>query len=59
MKSKNSGYYQNAINVWILSDVKKRNIAKENNLNYLEIFSININECINALNEYIENEIDD
>ena len=59
MKSKNSGYYQNAINVWILSDVKKRNIAKENNLNYLEIFSININECINALNKYIENEIDD
>lgn len=55
MKSKNTKYYQNAIYVWTNLDIKKRNTAKENNLNYLEIFSINLNECINQLNNYIKN----
>ena len=26
--------------VWTIRDVKKRNIAKENNLNYIEFFTI-------------------
>ena len=41
--------YSNAINCWVNGDTKKRNIAKKNNLNYLEIFSCNIYECIVAL----------
>ena len=38
-------------------DVRKRNIAKENHLNYLEIFSDNINECIAIFNDYLKNMI--
>ena len=40
-KSKNSQYYNNAINCWTIRDVNKRNIAKQNNLNYIEIWNIN------------------
>ena len=54
MKSKNTQYHNNAINTWTIRDVKKRNIAKQNNLNYLEIFSIKLNECIEQLNNYIK-----
>lgn len=44
--NKNTKYYKNAIETWTVRDVNKRNKAKENNLNYLEIFSNNINEVI-------------
>lgn len=47
-KSKNTKFYNNAINVWTISDVKKRNIAKEKQLNWIEFF--NINELKNWLN---------
>ena len=53
-KSKNSKFYNNAIGVWTKRDINKRNIANENNLNYLEIFSNNIDECINIINKYVE-----
>lgn len=33
-----SKFYKNAIKVWTISDVKKRNIAKQNNLKYIEVF---------------------
>ena len=56
-KEKNTKYYQNAIYVWTKLDIKKRNIAKENNLNYLEIFSMDLNECIYQLNEYIQKKL--
>lgn len=52
-KNKNSPFYDNAIYVWTILDVKKRDIAKNNNLNYLEIYSIKINECISIFEEYI------
>ena len=43
-KSKNTKYYNNAIITWTIRDVKKRNIAKENKLNYYEFFSmLNLN----------------
>ena len=45
-KSKNTHYYNNAIETWSERDVLKRNTAKENNLNFLEIFSFNFNEVI-------------
>ena len=48
-KSENSDFYKKAIYVWTEHDVKKRNIAKENKLNYLEIFSCDFNECLNQL----------
>ena len=38
-KSKNSKYYDNAINTWTIRDVNKRNIAKQNNLNWIEFFN--------------------
>jgi hypothetical protein len=39
-KSKNTKFYNNAIETWTVRDVLKRNIAKQNNLNYLELFII-------------------
>ena len=40
-KSKNTKFYNNAIITWTIRDVNKRNIAKENNLNYIEFWNIN------------------
>ena len=54
MKSKNTKYYNNAIKTWTIRDVNKRNIAKENNLNYLEIFTKYVDEAIKQFNEYIK-----
>ena len=53
-KMKNKDYYNVAIDVWTIRDVKKREIAKQNKLNYLEIFSNDINECISQLKQKIE-----
>lgn len=39
-KSKETNYYFNAINTWTIRDVNKRNTAKKNNLNYVELFSL-------------------
>ena len=40
-KSLTSDFYKSAIDTWTIRDVKKRNIAKENNLNWIEFFNIN------------------
>ncbi len=53
-KAKTSKFYKNAIETWTVRDVKKRECAKKNNLNYLEFFTINyyiiaINELTNQL----------
>lgn len=40
-KLKQSNYYNNAINCWTIRDVNKRNIAKQNNLNWIEFWNIN------------------
>lgn len=37
-KAKTSQFYKNAIETWTIRDVKKAQIAKENNLNYLVIY---------------------
>ena len=37
-KSKNTKFYNNAINVWTVRDPLKRKIAKDSNLNYIEVF---------------------
>ena len=36
-----SRVYKNAIKVWTVSDSNKRKIAKENHLNYIEVFDSN------------------
>lgn len=50
-KSKNTKYYNNAIENWTIRDVKKREIAKKNNLNYIEYFGTDIYECIMLITE--------
>ena len=40
-KNRNTKFYDNAINTWTIRDVNKRNIAKENDLNYIEFWNIN------------------
>lgn len=37
-KGESSKYYIAAIKVWTITDVKKRKKAKDNNLNYIELF---------------------
>ena len=53
-KCNKSEYYKNAIEVWTKRDVKKREIARKNNLNYLEIYSIKLSEVINILNKQMK-----
>ena len=48
-KKKNSPQYNRAIDIWTKRDPLKRETAKNNNLNYLEIFSINVDECLNQI----------
>lgn len=40
-KEKHTKYYDNAIQCWTIRDVNKRNIAKKNNLNYIEFWNLN------------------
>ena len=47
-KSKNTRFYDNAIETWTIRDVNKRNTAKQNNLNYIEFWNIQeLQEWIN------------
>ena len=48
-KGKNTKFYELAIDVWTVRDVNKRNHVKEHNLNWIEIFSIDLNEIIDKL----------
>ena len=52
-KSKNTDFYNTAIETWTVRDTNKRNIAKLNNLKYLEIFSNDIYETIKTFEKYI------
>lgn len=40
LKAKSSDYYKNALYVWTDLDVRKQQIAKENNLNYRVVYSL-------------------
>lgn len=48
-KAITSNFYKTAINVWCHSDVEKRETAKSNGLNYLEIFSIDFDYCVEQI----------
>ena len=52
-KSKNNDFYNNAIETWTIRDPKKREIAKQNHLKWLEIFSNDIYETIKTFEKYI------
>ena len=47
-QSKNTKFYNNAINTWTIRDIEKYNIAKQNNLNYFIFY--NENDFINWFN---------
>lgn len=52
-KEKTTQLYKNAVKVWAVSDVNKRNTAITNNLNYIEIFNyISDDYIINELQNY-------
>lgn len=51
-KSKNTKFYDNAIETWTLRDPEKRAWAKEHNLNWTEVFSNNLDEVIQHYNEH-------
>src|SRR5574344_109488 len=56
-----SEYYKNAINIWTVTDVNKRNIAKKNNLKYAELFisrstdNEKIKDILKSCLEYLKN----
>ena len=46
MNDKHTNFYDTAIETWTQRDPLKRKTAKENNLNWVEIFSNDLNEVI-------------
>lgn len=50
---KNTDYYKSALDVWTGKDVLKRTYAQNNNLNFIEIFSINATYCFDTIMLYI------
>ena len=52
-KKKNTEFYDNAINTWTVRDVLKRETAKKNNLNYLEIFSSKLDKIVDSIQYFI------
>ena len=46
-KKKRTEFYNNAITTWTVRDVLKRETAKKNHLNYIEVFTNDINEIKN------------
>lgn len=51
-KTPNNNLYNSKIITWTQEDIKKRNIAKQNKINYIEFY--NIDECKKWINEYDE-----
>ena len=52
-KSLNDNFFKSAINCWTISDVNKRNMAKENKLNWIEFFHYDIDLIIKEIENYI------
>ena len=50
-KEKNTDFYNNAIQVWTKSDPLKRETARKNNLNWIEVFSDDLDEVIKTYKE--------
>lgn len=54
-RKQNTDFYNHAIKTWTIRDVQKRECAKKNNLNYLEIFSNKIDDAIIIFEHQIKN----
>jgi len=52
-ESKGTRYYDNAISVWTVRDVEKRETAKKNMLNWVEIFSCDLGTCLKSIYDMI------
>lgn len=52
-KSKNTKFYDNAIETWTKRDVLKRETVKKNNLKYIEVFSSKLDKIIDAVSYII------
>ena len=52
-KSKNSKFYKNAIYTWTDLDVRKREIAQKNNLNYLEFYNYDTEKILDEIDTFI------
>lgn len=48
-RSKKTKFYDNAIKTWTINDVKKRIVANDNKLNWIEIFSCDFDECVEKI----------
>lgn len=53
-KSKESKFYENAVHVWSISDVKKRETAKKNHLHWIEFFTYDEDKIMREIENYIE-----
>ena len=54
-----SEYYKNAINTYTVRDPLKRRVAKENNLNYLEIWTKDYNKGLDWITSLIKRVLND
>jgi hypothetical protein len=54
-RKQNTDFYNHAIKTWTKRDVLKREIAKKNNLNYLEMFTNKIDDAIIMFESKIKN----
>ena len=54
-KAPTSGYYENAIDVWTVKDPIKRETAKKNGLNWVEIFSCDLDEVVDCYKNAVKN----
>jgi len=52
-ENKGTEYYRNAVDVWTIRDVKKRETAKKNRLNWVEIFSCDLETCLDEIMNHI------
>ena len=53
IEKSNDQYYKYAVYTWTIRDIEKRNMAKQNNLNYLEIFGYNITNTKKYIEDYL------
>lgn len=53
-KSVSNNYYKDAINTWTIRDTQKRIAARNNNLNYLEIFDKNSDNILSIIADKIK-----
>jgi hypothetical protein len=52
-RSKNSRNHSDAINIWTIRDPMKRKIAQEHHLNFIEVFTYDINILINKVKDIL------